>query len=65
VRLRPDAGWQPSLHAIAVPGPDGFDCMVVDDRGEVVLRVEGYQTIALPEPLADDVRAPLAAAMAD
>ena len=42
-----------------------YDCAVVDELGTVLVRVEGYRTIALPGRLADDVRAPVADAMAD
>jgi hypothetical protein len=48
-----------------VPGKAGvFDCRVLDPTGKVLLRVDGYRTVPMPQPLADDVRAPLRAAMA-
>jgi hypothetical protein len=54
-----------ALHAVAHPRGDVFDCVVVDEHGEVFIRVDGYRTVVLPGVLADGVRAPLAAAMAD
>ncbi len=51
------------LHAVAhevVPGV--FDCVVVDADGTVVVRLDGYETIALPAPIPDDVAADLHAA---
>jgi hypothetical protein len=52
------------LFALVHPEEDGsFNCRVVDKEGDVVLRVDGYRTIALPSPVPDDLRAPLQAAM--
>jgi len=53
------------LVATARTGADGFDCTVLDPAGNVAVRLEGYRTIALPQPLAEDVQAPLRAVMAD
>jgi hypothetical protein len=53
------------LHAIAQPSGDGYDCVVVDEQGDVLIRLNGYRTVELPGVLPNDVRAPLAAAMAD
>lgn len=53
------------VYATAVPGDAGFSCAVVDDAGDVVVRLEGYRTVELPDALADDVRAPLGAVMHD
>jgi len=41
----------------------GFDCVVCDAAGTVVLRVEGYGTVPLPDPLPADVHAPIRSAM--
>ncbi len=52
-------------YALARPsetGPDGFDCLVVDSGGLVVLRMDGYHTVPLPVPLPADVVAPMQAA---
>jgi hypothetical protein len=38
---------------------------VLDGEGSVILRVDGYRTVALPAALPDDVRAPLQTVMAD
>jgi hypothetical protein len=51
------AGMVALAHPAGEPGV--FDCVVVDPDGHVVLRLEGYRTIALPGPLTDDVRLPL------
>jgi polyketide synthase-like dehydratase family protein len=52
-------------YAIVRPDGDRYDCAVVDEHGTVLVYVEGYRTIALPGRLADDARAPVAAAMAE
>jgi hypothetical protein len=53
------------LTVTAQQGPAGFDCIVTDPSGSVLVRVEGYRTVEFPQPLPDDVRAPLRAVMAD
>jgi hypothetical protein len=54
----------PDLVATARPdGRGGFDCVVRDGEGAVVLRVEGYRTVPLPDPLPADVHAPIRSAM--
>jgi len=35
-----------------------------DADGRVLLRLDGYRTVPLPDPLPDDVRTPLRTAMA-
>jgi NAD(P)-dependent dehydrogenase (short-subunit alcohol dehydrogenase family) len=54
-----------SLTAVTTrrPDGDGFDCRVVDDSGRVILRLVDYRTVPLPQPLPDEVRAPLRAAL--
>jgi hypothetical protein len=58
------------LYAVARPSdgrPDGeeaFDCVVVEADGRVLLRLDGYRTVPLPAPLAQDIQAPLHAVMA-
>ena len=48
-----------------VAGESGrFDCDVRDADGKVLLRLDGYRTVALPGPVADPVRLPLSAVMA-
>ena len=44
---------------------EGFDCTVTDAAGSVLVRLEGYRTIEFPQPLPDDVQAPIRAVMAD
>jgi hypothetical protein len=44
---------------------NGFDATVTGPTGTVAVRLEGYRTIELPQPLPDDVTAPLRAVMAD
>jgi NAD(P)-dependent dehydrogenase (short-subunit alcohol dehydrogenase family) len=56
------AGEPQDAVAVARPAPGKpgvFDCEVVAPGGRVVLRLEGYRTVPLPAPLADEVRAPL------
>ncbi len=53
------------LTVSALQGPDGFDCVVTDATGAVAVRLEGYRTVVLPQPLADDVQAPISAVMTD
>jgi hypothetical protein len=51
------------LHAVARETASGvFDCVVVDAAGAVIVRLDGYETIALPAPIADEVAADLRAA---
>ncbi|MGB7980461.1 MAG: SDR family NAD(P)-dependent oxidoreductase, partial [Candidatus Nanopelagicales bacterium] len=52
------------LVAAAQATEDGFDCVVTGPDGTVAVRLEGYRTVALPQPLAEDVQAPIAAVMA-
>ena len=44
-------------------GNGGFDCDVHDDDGTLVLRLDGYRTVALPDPPPEDVVAPIRAVM--
>ena len=44
-------------------GNGGFDCIVRDDDGTPVLRLDGYRTVALPDPPPEDVVAPIRAVM--
>ncbi len=44
-------------------GGERVDAVVVDADGQVLLVMRGYETMALPEPLPDDLRAPLARAL--
>jgi hypothetical protein len=61
--LSETAGREPAgVVALAHPaaGRQGvFDCEAVTADGDVLLRLEGYRTVAVPTPLADEVRAPL------
>jgi hypothetical protein len=45
--------------AVTAAGDDAFDAQVVDDNGEVYLRLRGYRTMALPDPVEDDLLKPL------
>ena len=56
---------QGDLYATAAPGDAGFSCSVVDDAGDVVVRLVGYRTVELPGGITDEVRAPLSAVMRD
>jgi hypothetical protein len=62
VRIAAEPTEQADLVATARPGGDGgFDCVVHGADGQVVLRVDGYRTVPLPESVPDDVRAPIRA----
>ena len=64
VLTRAPAAARAPLYAVAHPGDDGFDCVVVDADGAPVARVEGYRTVALPTEVDPERRAPLTDAMA-
>jgi NAD(P)-dependent dehydrogenase (short-subunit alcohol dehydrogenase family) len=60
----PAATPQGPVHATARPGSEGtgaevFDCAVVDGSGRVLLRMDGYATVALPSPVAGELGARL------
>jgi hypothetical protein len=64
VRLQAVPAEGPGLVATAQPdGRGGFDCVVRDDAGAVVLRVEGYRTVPLPGPLPAGIQDPIRSAM--
>ena len=66
VRLSAEPAERPGLLAVARPdGRGGFGCVVRDRDGAVVLRVDGYRTVPLPDPLPDDVCAPFRSVMND
>ncbi len=51
------------LQAVATEtSPGTYTCVVVDESGTVFARLDGYQTVALPAPIPDDVAADLHAA---
>ena len=52
-----------TLFAVAESGPAGFDCSVVDEGGRVFVRLRGYRTTPLPDPLDDTQVAPYRRAM--
>jgi hypothetical protein len=59
---RPQPGTQ--LFAMVHPVGDGsFDCRVVDREGDILLRVDGYRTVAIPSPLPADLQQPIHDAM--
>jgi NAD(P)-dependent dehydrogenase (short-subunit alcohol dehydrogenase family) len=52
------------IHAIVTPrGEDTFDAEVIDDQGQMLLRLEGYQSIEYPSPIEETLRLPLYTAM--
>ncbi|HET8757595.1 MAG TPA: SDR family NAD(P)-dependent oxidoreductase [Solirubrobacteraceae bacterium] len=51
------------LYALVSHRPDGVDAEVVDERGRVRVRLEGYRTIELPGGVDDAALAPIRAAM--
>jgi len=63
--LRDPAKAKGTLYALARPSAPGrFDCLVVDSAGRVIVRLDGYQSIPLPSPIAPAVAADLQAAFA-
>jgi hypothetical protein len=64
VRFSGQPAEKPGLVATARPaGNGGFTCDVRDGAGAVVLRVDGYRTIPLPDPPPADVIAAIRAVM--
>jgi len=61
--LRPPEEVEGRLHALVRPRGHGFDAKVVDERGEAVLTVEGYRTVALPGAVEKEKLEPLRRAM--
>lgn len=62
--LMPSGSGQARLHAVVVPNADGgFDARVVDEKGNVWLKLRGYRTMALPDAVDESLLAPLRAAM--
>ena len=57
--LRPPVEAKGRFHALVEPSGDGFDARVVDEAGTVFVELEGYRTVALPAPLAEEKVAPL------
>jgi acyl transferase domain-containing protein len=53
------------LVAVTLADGDGFTCTVLDRQSRVLMRLEDYRTVAMPQQVPDDVRAPLHAALAD
>jgi len=53
------------LHAVArETAPGCFDCRVIDAKGNVIVRLDGYATIPLPAPIPEAVAGSLRAAFA-
>jgi NADP-dependent 3-hydroxy acid dehydrogenase YdfG len=64
VRLNGRPEEQPGLAATVQRRSDaGFDCAVRDAEGTLVLRLDGYRTVPLPDLPTADVIAPIQAAM--
>jgi hypothetical protein len=62
--LMPSGSDRARLHSVVVPNADGgFDARVVDEKGNVWLKLRGYRTMALPDPVDDSLLEPLRAAM--
>ena len=60
--LRDPAKAEGALHAVArASAPGCFDCLVVDNAGQVFVRLDGYRSIPLPTPIAAPVAADLRA----
>jgi acyl transferase domain-containing protein/nucleoside-diphosphate-sugar epimerase len=63
VRLLAPPVESPDVVAVATPRGDGFDGTVLDGTGRVLLRIEDYRTVPLPQPIAPDVLAPIQSTM--
>ena len=64
VRLNGRPAERAGLVATARPdGQGAFNCTVRDDAGALVLRVDGYRTVPLPDPPPADVVAPMRSVM--
>ena len=64
VRIAGRPEERPGLVATARPdGHGGFTCSVHDDDGTLILRLDRYRTIPLPDPPPDDVIAPMRSVM--
>ncbi len=64
VRVLGAPGEGPVYAVARQVGEGAFDCVVVDEGGRVLVRLDGYQSIPLPSPVPGDVLAPLAQAFA-
>jgi hypothetical protein len=51
------------LYVLATPNGGGYDALVMDSTGQVYVKLSGYRTIQLPDPVDDQLVAPLRAAM--
>jgi hypothetical protein len=60
-----DEATEGPLTVTAQRGSAGFNCTVTDPSGSVLVRLEGYRTIELPQPLPDEVQAPIRTVMTD
>jgi NAD(P)-dependent dehydrogenase (short-subunit alcohol dehydrogenase family) len=63
VPVRPVDGSSPLFAVVHPVGDGGFDCRVVDAEGDVILRLDGYRTVALPGTVPDELGGPLRRAM--
>ncbi len=60
--LRDPATAAGALHATArQTAPGCFDCMVVDAKGQVIVRLDGYRSVPLPTPISESAAADLRA----
>jgi NAD(P)-dependent dehydrogenase (short-subunit alcohol dehydrogenase family) len=60
--LRDPAKAKGRLHALArQTAPGCFDCLVVDGKGQVIVRLDGYRSVPLPAPISEAVAADLRA----
>jgi hypothetical protein len=55
-----DGRW---LAVVRPAGEGSFDAEVLDREGRVRLRVEGYRTMALPDPVSEELVAPMKSAL--
>ncbi|HRW03066.1 MAG TPA: SDR family NAD(P)-dependent oxidoreductase, partial [Tetrasphaera sp.] len=62
--LKDPASVEGDLFARATPTADGFDVVVTDAAGDVVVVLDGYATVPLPGDLSEDVASALGATFA-
>jgi acyl transferase domain-containing protein/acyl carrier protein/NAD(P)-dependent dehydrogenase (short-subunit alcohol dehydrogenase family) len=62
--LMPSGNDRAKVHSVVIPNADGgFDARVVDEKGNVWLKLRGYRTMALPDPVDESLLEPLRSAM--
>jgi NAD(P)-dependent dehydrogenase (short-subunit alcohol dehydrogenase family) len=63
VRLLAEPVESGELTAAAYPVDGGYSCAVLDDTGKVIVRLDDYRTVPLPQPLPENVHRPIKSTM--